>query len=141
MHILIWSGSMKYWLLILLLLNSAVYAQTNDSNTKLYAYQIKDAYPEYSIKEYLKTKLVYPAFAKANNIQGNVSVKFVVTEKGRIDSVTIVQGLSSDCDSEAIRVVKSMPDWVPAKVRRSDLKKWIKVPMRYTQPITFILTN
>lgn len=133
---------MKYLLLILLLINGVAYSQTGDSsNNKVYTYIQQDAYPEYSIKEYLKTKLVYPPIAKANNIQGKVIVKFVVTVKGRIDSVTVVQGLSSDCDSEAIRVVRSMPDWVPGRVKRKDSRKWIKVPVYYTQPITFMFTN
>jgi protein TonB len=66
-------------------------------------------------KIYLKDNIIYPSFAKEINVQGTVYVQFVVNRNGKISDVTLQRGIGSGCDEEAIRVVKKMPTWKPAK--------------------------
>lgn len=45
--------------------------------------------------------------------QGKVIVKCVVNENGRLSDVEIERSVCPELDKEAIRVVKSMPRWIP----------------------------
>ena len=63
--------------------------------------------------KYIQQNLRYPAFAKENNIEGRVTVQFVVNEDGSIGNAVIKKGIGGGCNEEALRVVMSMPKWKP----------------------------
>lgn len=112
------------------------------SAQQVYKYVEKMPYARYDVKEYLSKNLQYPSFAMSNKIEGKVIVGFVVMKDGSIDSTYIIQGLSADCDSEAIRIIRNMPKWIPAEQKVLPVsRKWRKVPARMTQPITFRLID
>jgi len=48
-------------------------------------------------------------------IEGTVFVSFIVDSNGNIDNVRVTKSLCESCDIEAARIVKSMPNWLPAK--------------------------
>ena len=52
---------------------------------------------------------------------------------GTIDNVTVLRSLDPTCDKEAIRVVKSMPKWIPGKQNGNN------VPVYFTLPVVFKL--
>ncbi len=91
--------------------------------------------PSYDIQEYISSNLVYPAKAKEYFIQGKVIVKFIVRANGSIDSPIIAKGVSEDLDLEAIRIVKSMPQWNPGE------KDDQKVDVYFSLPIAFIFDD
>lgn len=68
---------------------------------------------EKKMLEYVAKNVKYPQLAKEVGTQGRVFVSFVVEKDGSITNVTILRGIGSGCDEEAIRVVKSMPKWNP----------------------------
>lgn len=82
---------------------------------------------------YLSSKINYPEEALKKNIQGRVVLTYVVERDGSISDIQVVKSVSPECDKEAIRVVGSMPKWIPAEQNGS------KVRVRYTLPITFRL--
>ena len=67
--------------------------------------------------EYLGKNIQYPEMAKENGIQGKVFVQFVVWKDGTIKDVKVVKGVHKTLDSEAQRVVKSMPKWTQENKR------------------------
>lgn len=75
----------------------------------------------------------YPDAAKANGIQGQVVVKFCISSKGNISGYEIVKSVNPDLDAEALRVIKTLTRFEPA---RKDGKP---VPFWYYLPITFTL--
>ncbi|MEO6189050.1 MAG: energy transducer TonB [Saprospiraceae bacterium] len=83
--------------------------------------------------DYIHDKLKYPAIARENDIQGTVVVQFVVTSSGDITKVSVARGIGGGCDEEAIRVVRSMPNWRPGKHNGKS------VPVSFTLPIKFKL--
>ncbi|MCC6816082.1 MAG: energy transducer TonB [Saprospiraceae bacterium] len=85
--------------------------------------------------KYIQENLRYPAIARENDIQGKVIVNFVVTKTGDITRVHVVRGIGGGCDEEAVRVIKSMPNWRPGK------NNGVAVPVTFTLPIQFKLTN
>ena len=88
---------------------------------------------EAALMQYIQKNLKYPPVAMENNIQGRVVVQFVVTKSGKIGEVKIARGKDPDLDKEAVRVVKSLPDFIPGKMNGQAVNVW------YTLPITFKL--
>lgn len=86
---------------------------------------------------YVRENLKYPASALKDSITGDVHVEFIVNAKGQIDpeSVKIVgEGLSKDCDQEAIRLIRSSPGWIPARTREKDTEQHITFPVSFQLP-------
>lgn len=85
------------------------------------------------LMHYVAHSLKYPAKAKAAGVEGKVLVRFVVLPTGAIGSATVEKGIGSGCDEEALRVVKHMPRWLPAK------QDGQAVATQYVLPIQFSL--
>ena len=84
---------------------------------------------------WLSKNIRYPAAAQENNIQGRVTVQFVVDENGKVTNPVVVRGVDPSLDAEAIRVVSSMPKWTPGKQNGQAVK------VKYTLPVQFKLQN
>ena len=80
-------------------------------------------------------KVKYPQFEKENDIQGNVYLRFVVTNEGEINSPTILRGVSGAkyFDKEVLRIIGLMPRWIPGENNGK------KVNVYFTMPIKFKL--
>lgn len=85
--------------------------------------------------KYINANLQYPQLEKENGIQGNVYVRFTVTDEGVVKDPTILRGISGykNFDREVIRVIKLMPNWIPGENQGK------KVSVYYTMPIKFKL--
>jgi protein TonB len=68
-----------------------------------------------------------------NGIQGKVYVNFVVEKDGSVGRMKIARGVDPSLDREALRVVGSLPGWIPGR------QKGIPVAVSYTVPINFVL--
>lgn len=66
-----------------------------------------------ALKRFLDRNLRYPQAAEENGIQGIVIVRFVVRPDGSITDINVVVPVDRMLDEEAVRVIKSMPKWVP----------------------------
>jgi periplasmic protein TonB len=85
--------------------------------------------------KYISKNIQYPQMAKEAGLSGKCFLKFVVNGNGNITDVTLLKGVPgcSECDKEAIRVVKSMPNWKPGK------QNGRSVPVYFNLPINFQL--
>ena len=90
---------------------------------------------EGELMNYISNNIKYPPMAMENNIQGRVVVQFVVTKTGKIGEVKVVRSKDPDLDKEAVRVVKSLPNFIPGKMNGQAVNVW------YTLPITFNIKN
>lgn len=79
--------------------------------------------------KYIADNLKYPQIAQENNIQGKVIVRFCVTSKGGVDQVTILKSVDPALDTEAIRVVKTIPTFKPGKQGGKPVPVWFTVPI------------
>ncbi len=87
--------------------------------------------------KFLSENIRYPEAAKNESAEGMVAVVFVVDKNGAVTDVDVIQTKQSnwrqDFEEEAIRVVKSMPNWEPA------ISKGKPVKVKFTLPIRFKL--
>ena len=82
--------------------------------------------------KFLQANIKYPEEAKELGTQGKVFVTFVVEVDGSITDVKVLRGIGAGCDEEAIRVVKSMPKWVPGKQRGVPVRVQFNLPIKFT---------
>lgn len=86
---------------------------------------------ELALRKYIAENVRYPEMAKENEIQGTVYVRFVVNEKGAVTNVEVLRGVDPLLDAEAIRVVKSLPNFKPGKQRGKAVKVSHSVPIKF----------
>lgn len=116
-----------------------------------------------ALMQYLAQNIRYPKISAENGVQGRVLVQFVVEKDGSLSNFAVVkksgdtitknaqsgitvnaQGSATEeskvpqeafdaLNAEAVRVLREMPKWIPAKQRGQEVR------MRYTLPITFRL--
>ncbi len=84
---------------------------------------------------FLQKNLRYPSAAQSYKVGGKVYVQFVVNTDGTAQDFQILKSVGFGCDEEAIRVLKSVPRWTPAKQSGRTVRS------RFTQPITFVLSE
>ncbi|MBI1317098.1 TonB family protein [bacterium] len=85
------------------------------------------------MQRYFASNTVYPFKARKKGIMGKVYVDFVVEKDGRITQVKVAKSTHKLLDKEAVRVVRSMPNWEPA------INDGRPVRMHFTVPISFKL--
>lgn len=70
-----------------------------------------------AMMSWVKTHVQYPPEAREKGIQGNVVVKFIVEKDGSLVNVEAGNSVDPILAKEAVRVVQSMPKWIPGKNR------------------------
>ena len=85
-----------------------------------------------ALMRFLSTKVKYPKEAEKRGEQGKAYVKFVVMSDGNVDYVRIAKSSGSKTlDDEAVRVVKSMPRWTPAKHNGENVNSELTLPVAF----------
>ena len=82
---------------------------------------------------WLNSNIEYPSVAEENGIEGRVICTFVVEIDGSISNVKVIHPIDPSLDKEAIRVIKTMPNWIPG------MQDGEPVRVKYIIPITFCL--
>lgn len=82
---------------------------------------------------WVSLNIIYPETAMKNDVQGRVVVQFVVTKTGSVGGVKVVRSVDPELDREAVRVVKTLPNFIPGKMNGQSVNVW------YTLPINFKL--
>lgn len=83
--------------------------------------------------KWVNAHMVYPQDAKDAGKQGRVVLQFTVNKVGKMENIRVLRGCYQSLDEEALRVVKSAPEWKPGMMEGK------AVPVTYTFPIVFQL--
>jgi protein TonB len=83
--------------------------------------------------EFIKKNIRYPELCSELGIEGNVYVKLVIDTIGRVTQVSIARGIKEQCglDQEALRVVKLLPNFIPAENNGKKVAVYYHVPVRF----------
>lgn len=84
---------------------------------------------------FIQDNIVYPKNLVKDNIQGAVVVRFVVDTKGKVSEAWVIKRVHPEMDKEAVRVVKKLGKFSPAKLNGK------KVPVFFTLPIRFHISR
>ena len=125
------------FVLMVCLFTLNVNAQEVKENELVYIYvENPPSFPggEKALSKYLAENIIYPKDAKEKGIEGKVYLQFIINEEGSVTDVKIIRkSVNSSLDEEAIRVVKTMPKWIPGKQNGKIVK------VQFTLPIIFKL--
>lgn len=131
----------KLILIILMLCSvkeSGAQQRINQNDTSVYTI-VEDmpVFPggEYKMKRFITDMIRYPESARVNNIEGTVYVSFIVEKTGSLSDIKILKGVNNDLNTEALRIISSMPYWEPG-VQKGE---WVRVSM--VVPVEFKLTT
>jgi protein TonB len=83
--------------------------------------------------KYIQKNIQYPQMAKEAGLSGKCFLKFVVNGSGNITDVQVLKGVPGcgECDREAIRVVKSMPNWKAGKQNGRSVSVFFNLPINF----------
>jgi protein TonB len=84
------------------------------------------------LNAYIKKRLQYPQLAAENGIQGTSVINFAVMKDGSVDKVTVMVSSHPLLDKEAIRVVKTLPKWIPGKINGKGVNCYYTIPIVFT---------
>lgn len=103
-----------------------------------YVYDVCERMPNFpggmsQLMSYIKKNIRYPVDAVKDGTQGRVILTFIVEKDGRLTDIKVAKSVSPSLDKEALRMVKSMPRWIPG------MQDGKKVRAKYTLPISFKL--
>ncbi|PLX05499.1 MAG: hypothetical protein C0598_14460 [Marinilabiliales bacterium] len=113
-------------------------SNTENTDSDEVVFTVVETMPEFpggrsELYKYLGENIKYPESAKKDGVQGKVFVSYVVNTDGSITDAKILRGVSEELDAEALRVIKSMPNWKPGE------QKGKKVRVAFNLPINFKL--
>ena len=86
-----------------------------------------------AMERFLQENVVYPPEAVKDSVQGEVFVQFLIDSLGYVGEVKVVRSVREDLDAEAVRVVKMLPRFSPAR------RFGKTVSSKLTLPVTFKL--
>ncbi|WP_017260087.1 energy transducer TonB [Pedobacter arcticus] len=70
---------------------------------------------------------------KTNNNQGRIYLSFVVERTGELANFKVIKGVSAYIvDAEALRIMKSSPNWIPGKQRGKSVRVNYGVPIFFS---------
>lgn len=113
---------------------SSAHSSSSSSKGQNYIDRTVPQFPGGLIKlnEYVKANIRYPKAAYDRGIRGKTVLELQVEEDGTISEVKVLKSATfKSLDDEAIRLVRSMPKWLPA------LKDGKPVVMKTTLPLGF----
>lgn len=82
---------------------------------------------------FLANNMHYPKTAIENELQGKCYLRFVIDTEGVVSNVRVSRGVPNcpECDEEAVRVIKSSPKWIPAKLKDKKIKSYFDLPINF----------
>jgi TonB family protein len=108
-----------------------------EGKSEVQIFTVVEEMPEYpggnkAMYSFMGQNIKYPEKARQNKVEGTVYVSFVVLKDGSVSSVSVLRGIGSGCDEEAMRVVKSMPNWKPGKQDGKPVNVQYNLPIKFT---------
>ncbi len=96
--------------------------------------KIKAQFPggDEKFKEFVVNNFQYPIRCQDDGINGYVMLRFVVDEVGRVSRVSAIEETPScpEFTTEAIRVLKKSPRWIPGNNNGVMMKSWREIPIK-----------
>lgn len=90
---------------------------------------------EFELLDFISKHLKYPVVAQENGIQGRVICRCIISKTGKVKKPKVMRSLEPACDKEALRVLKTLPRFIPGKLKGKNVNVW------YTLPVNFKLNN
>lgn len=110
-------------------------AVTNNNDVYTYTESVPE-FPggESQMLAFITRNFNYPVTALRDRVEGKVIVSYVVQNDGKIGNVQVKQGVRWDLDQEIVRIITSMPEWVPGYQNGKAVHVAYNVPINLSLP-------
>lgn len=87
---------------------------------------------ESKFREYVANNFQFPIRCQTEGIDGDVLLRFIVDETGKISNVTAIEEntLCPEFTAEAIRIIERSPRWIPGQNNGKFVKSYREIPIR-----------
>jgi protein TonB len=82
--------------------------------------------------KFLSQNIKYPNEAMKNKNSGKVFLRFIVEKDGTLSDIQLMKGIGYGFDLEAIRVVKTMPNWIPGMNANKAVRCYYNLPISFS---------
>lgn len=115
-------------------------AQVDNDTTKVrkrpFVCHINEVMPQFpggdeAFCEYVKKNMVYPEEARKKGVEGSVVLTFSVECDGSISNIEIVKSTDPCLNEEALRLINSMPKWIPGSRNGKTVRVKMCVPVKF----------
>jgi len=83
------------------------------------------------LMRFINSSIKYPTIAAENGIEGQVTIRFVVSNKGLVTDVRVLKSVDPSLEKEAVRVVKTLPQWIPGMQNGQPVAVYYTLPVRF----------
>lgn len=83
------------------------------------------------IGKFINQHITYPDSAKAHQTEGMVLTKFIVDTAGNISQIELLRDLGDGCGKEAMRILRLMPRFAPARKDGKPVSCYMTLPFRF----------
>ncbi|MEN9449141.1 MAG: hypothetical protein RJA25_2431 [Bacteroidota bacterium] len=80
---------------------------------------------------YINNTMIYPDEAQKQRWEGKPFIAFTVNEDGTLSNTRVLKSVQLVLDNEALRIVKSMPKWIPATENGVNKKEMVVLPITF----------
>lgn len=141
---------MRFFFLLLIILAAIQNTLANDGfaleqlsdSTKMVTpdddivYEVVEQMPEYpggkaAMFSYIQKNLKFPSQAQEGQIEGTAVIEFIVEKDGTLTGFKVLKDPGRGCGDEALRVIKSMPNWKPGMQRDVAVRVRMRAPIRF----------
>ncbi len=84
-----------------------------------------------AMMKFIKDNIKYPEQAIKDSVSGVVMLIFVIEKDGSIGDIKVRISVGSGCDEEAVRIVKMMPKWTPARDKGKVVRQIFCLPINF----------
>jgi TonB family protein len=85
------------------------------------------------LSKYIASNLKYPKVAREKGIEGKVIARFIVSKKGNVEDIEILEDIKHGCGTEVSRILESMNNmsekWIPGKNKGKNVNVYMTLPV------------
>ena len=84
-----------------------------------------------AMKKFIEENIHVPQLDKKESAKGRVFISFIVNKEGGIEQIRMIKGLKEEYNNEALKVIRKMPSWQPARHNGKSVKSFFSLPIAF----------
>jgi TonB family protein len=82
--------------------------------------------------QYITKNIIYPQLSKEIGMSGTVYVTFEIDKTGYTRKTRLLRGRYPELDTEALRIISSLPPWTPGFQNGFPVNVQFNIPIKFT---------
>lgn len=85
-----------------------------------------------AMQSFIAANVQYPQESLENHEEGRVYIRFVVEIDGSLTNIEVIGGKFPALNAEGVRLIQSMPNWIPGKANEKSVRVRMTVPINFS---------